>query len=114
MVSLSWQMDRLSREKGMKSFKQYVVEADDYPYHMTYAKTHSDSKGKINHVEFRHVTHKLEGKPTTPEGARGMVSRTNKHQELKSQGYKPHSVGHHEDDQPTSYGRPVKHVHDHE
>jgi hypothetical protein len=105
-------------DQGNPDVTQYYVsdetihESEGHPYKMTYHKSHTNGKGEITHHEFRHVTHHLEGKPQTPEGARGMVSRTKKHNELKAKGYKPHTVGEHDDKKTHSFGKPVKHVQD--
>jgi hypothetical protein len=86
-------------------------ENTNHPYKMTYHKVHSNGRD-IDHHELHHMTHYLEGNPTTREGARGMVSRSHKHEELKKKGYKPHSVGEHDLDKHTMYGKPVKHTHE--
>jgi len=83
---------------------------EGYPYKMTYSKAHTEN-GKIKHIEFHHVTHQLPDRPISPEGVKGLVGKTAKHQELKSQGYKPEVIGDHDTQKKTQYTHTVVHTH---
>lgn len=100
----------LGKETKKKPLKE-SEEKKGHPYKMTYEKVRPNSDG-THHTHFIHVTHHLDHAPFTREGARGAVSRTEKHQELKKRGYSVHSVGEHDDKKTTHYTRPVKHSHE--